>query len=73
MLQTLACLLGWQPRSAADRSSVNALAAAPPPGLVIAGGGSLGMPAPLFDPAALRDRNRARALAIARHNEVTHG
>jgi hypothetical protein len=74
MLQTIARLLGWQPsRTAPAQSSGSALAAAPPPGLAVARGGDLGMPAPLFDAAALGDRNRARALDIARRNAQPSG
>jgi hypothetical protein len=70
MLQIIARLLGWAPLAAVpDPAPLQALAAAPPPGLVVAGaGGDLGMPAPLFDAAALRARNRARALEIAKRN-----
>jgi hypothetical protein len=76
MLQIVARLLGWQPPAGApDGSAIEALAAAPPPGLVVARG-DLGMPPPLLDPAALAVQNRARALAVARRHkatQVTHG
>ena len=76
MLQAIARLFGWQPHPAPpDAAALKALAAAPPPGLVVATDG-LGMPAALLDPAALAAKNRARALAIARRsklNQVTHG
>ncbi len=76
MLQTIARLLGWRPPAAPpDAAAIGTLAAAPPPGLVVARG-DLGMPAPLLDPAALAARNRARALAVAQRltrGQVTHG
>ncbi|HTV87994.1 MAG TPA: hypothetical protein VME41_03165 [Stellaceae bacterium] len=72
MLQSIARVLGWRPPAAAlAENSVAALAAAPPPGLVVARSGSVAMPAPLLDAAALRERNRARARA--RRNENRHG
>jgi hypothetical protein len=67
MLQIIARLFGWAPAPAPTATSLAALAAAPPPGLAVTRGG-LGMPAPLLDPAALRARNRARALDIANRN-----
>jgi hypothetical protein len=71
IVQTIARLLGWAPPDLSNvRSMIAAIATAPPPpGLaVIRGSSSLGMPPPLLDPAALRARNRARALQIARRN-----
>jgi hypothetical protein len=69
MLQIVARLLGWQPHpDGSDAAPLAALAAAPPPGLTIARAGNLGLPPPLLDAAALRARNRTRALAIARRN-----
>ena len=66
MLQTIARMLGWMPRQAgANMPPIAEIAAAPPPGLAVARGGDLGMPAPL-DLDALRVRNRARAPASAR-------
>jgi hypothetical protein len=68
MIQTIARMLGWTPRpAAAGVARVEDIAAAAPPGLALNTGGDLGMPPPL-DPEALRVRNRARALAIARRN-----
>jgi hypothetical protein len=68
MLQTIARMLGWMPRQApAGAPRIADIAAAAPPGLAVTRGGDLGMPAPL-DIAALRARNRARVLAIARRN-----
>jgi len=65
MLQTIARMLGWLPRRAsAGPPPLDEIAAAPPPGLAVARGADLGMPAPL-DLDALRARNRARALATA--------
>jgi hypothetical protein len=57
--------LGAPPSRRAAR--IADIAAAAPPGLVVARRGDLGMPAPL-DIEALRARNRARILAIARQN-----
>lgn len=72
MLQAIARLIGWTPPAAVAapvETSPAVLAAAPPPGLaIVRGAAGLGMPAPLFDPALLRARNRARALAIAQRN-----
>jgi hypothetical protein len=68
MLQTIARMLGWMPRPApAGAPGIADIAAAAPPGLAVTQGGDLGMPAPL-DIDALRARNRAWALAIARRN-----
>jgi hypothetical protein len=68
MLQTIARMLGWLPRPAtAGAPRLDEIVAAPPPGLAVARGGALGMPAPL-DLDALRARNRARALANARRD-----
>lgn len=73
-MQVIARFLGWAPApAAATEALAAALAAAPPPGLVVARAGECDMPPPLFDAAALRARNRARALQIARRNEVMHG
>jgi hypothetical protein len=72
-LQTIARLLGWKPREAGpDPSSIAAIAAAAPPGLVVTRNGGLGMPAAL-DLDDLRARNRARAVAVARRNRTTAG
>ncbi len=68
MLQTIARTLGWVPSSApADAPQIEEIAAAAPPGLQVARGGDLGMPAPL-DRDALRVRNRVRGVDIARRN-----
>jgi hypothetical protein len=68
MLQAIARTLGWVPRSApAGAPPLEEIAAAAPPGLTVARGGDLGMPAPL-DRDALRARNRVRAMEIARRN-----
>jgi len=68
MLQTIARMLGWAPRAAPEGvPPIEAIAAAAPPGLAVARGGDLGMPAPL-DLDALRARNREQAIAIARRN-----
>jgi len=63
LLQTIARMFGWLPRPApAGAPSIEEIAGAAPPGLAVARGGDLGMPAPL-DLDALRTRNRARALS----------
>ena len=67
MLQAIARLLGWMPRSAPAGPPQSGDIAAAPPGLAVAHGGDLGMPPPL-DLDALGIRNRARAVAIARRN-----
>ena len=65
MLQALARMLGWAPATDAPGDGELGLpAGALPPGLALARG-DLGMPAPL-DIAALRERNRERARAVAR-------
>lgn len=64
MLQVIGRAFGWAPREAA---SIAEIAAAAPPGLVVARGAVLGMPAPL-DLEGLRAKNQARAMAIARRN-----
>ena len=69
MLQTIGRMLGWVPRTAqAGAPPIEEIVAAAPPGLAVARGGDLGMPAPL-DLDALRARNRAQAVAIARRNQ----
>ncbi len=69
MVQTIAHMLGWTPPPPpASPLRVEEIAAAAPPGLAVAHGGDLGMPAPL-DPDALGARNRTRAVAIARRNQ----
>jgi hypothetical protein len=68
MLQTIARMLGWMPRSAsAAVPQIADIAAAPPPGVAVVHGGEIGMPPPL-DHDALLTRNRLRAVAIARRN-----
>jgi len=59
MVQAIARMLGWKPASGAV-PPVSDLIAMAPPGLAVASGGDLGMPAPVLDIAALRARNRAR-------------
>ena len=69
IVQTIARLLGWT-RSASRcfpaTPRIDELAASPPPGLAVAHGGAIGMPAPVLDPEVLRARNQARAAEIAR-------
>lgn len=69
MLQAIARLLGWTPPSAASGGNppLAEIAAAAPPGLAVTRGEALGLPPPLDD-EALRERNRCRAIAIARRN-----
>lgn len=72
MLQSIAAMLGWKPRRAPDRTaSLADLAAAAPPGLAVVRGGGPAMPVPIFDIAALRDINRARAAAVAGRGDET--
>ena len=67
IVQTIARLLGWTPRPTPSRPpQIEEIAASAPPGLAVAHGGAIGMPAPVLDPEALRARNRARAAEIAR-------
>jgi hypothetical protein len=67
MLQMIARMLGWMPRAASPSASMIGDIAAAPPGLAVARGVDLGMPAPL-DIDALRAQNQTRALAVARRN-----
>ena len=68
MLQTIARMLGWAPPAISPGASMTEdIAAAAPPGLTVARGADLAMPAPL-DTDALRARNQARALVAARRN-----
>lgn len=57
MVQIIARMLGWAPPAAGDRGP------APPPGIPLLPAAEAGFPAPVFDVAALRERNRARAVA----------
>jgi hypothetical protein len=59
MVQTIARMLGWKPAGTAAPAFAD-IAAMAPPGLAVAPGGELGMPAPVLDIEALRARNRAR-------------
>jgi hypothetical protein len=69
MLQTIARMLGWTPRPTSPATMrIEDIAAAAPPGLILARSGSIGMPMPVFDTDALRARNRARAAEIARRS-----
>ncbi len=73
MLQTIARMLGWLPRPApAGAPPIEEIAAVAPPGLGVARGADLGMPTPL-DLDALRARNRAQAVVIARRNQSEAG
>jgi len=67
-LQVIARLLGWTPGPvAASPPPADEIAASAPPGLAVIRGGGIGMPTPA-DPALLRDKNRALALAAARRS-----
>lgn len=59
MVQAIARMLGWKPASEASPAVADIVAMAPP-GLSMAQGGDLGMPAPVLDIEALRTRNRER-------------
>jgi hypothetical protein len=56
MVQVIARLLGWKPAPRAVPTADDILASAPP-GLAVARGGSLGMPAPVLDLEQMRARN----------------
>jgi len=66
MTQAIARMLGWKPAPDTTPSPYD-IAAAPPPGLAIAPGGDIGMPAPVLDIDELRRRNRER-LSTGRRN-----
>jgi hypothetical protein len=69
MLQTIGRLLGWAPPARINGTpQIEGLMAAPPPGLVVTRGDELDMPAPLLDSDALRARNLALAVTLARQN-----
>jgi hypothetical protein len=59
MVQAIARMLGWMPAPDAAPALSDILAMAPP-GLAVAAGGAIGMPAPVLDIDTLRARNRAR-------------
>ncbi|HEX3861766.1 MAG TPA: hypothetical protein VHY35_08730 [Stellaceae bacterium] len=68
MLQAIARLIGWVPQPASGGASpIGDIAATPPPGMVVQRDVDFGMPAPL-DAAALRGRNRARAVERAKRD-----
>ncbi len=58
MVQTIARMLGWKPASDSKPPFAD-IAAMAPPGVAVVAGGSLGMPEPVLDIAALRARNQA--------------
>jgi hypothetical protein len=67
IVQTIARLLGWAPRSIPTASPrPQEIAASAPPGLAVTQGGASGLPVPVLDPVVLRARNRARAAELAR-------
>jgi hypothetical protein len=69
IVQAIAGMLGWTPPPVSTAAvPLEAIAAAPPPGLVVARGGGLGMPLPVLDPDTLRAHKRARASEIAGRN-----
>lgn len=72
LVAVIARMLGWKPDAAAapdddSASTLADIAASPPPGLAVAG--DLGMPEPLLDLDAFREKNRARMLEIAQRNQ----
>ncbi len=70
MLQTIARMLGWMPRPAQlGAPPIEEIAATAPPGLTVARGADLGLPAPL-DLDALRAKNRVRAAKNPSRNAV---
>lgn len=74
MVQMIARLLGWTSRPTPSRlPQINEIAASAPPGLAVAHGGLVDMPAPVLDPQALRLRNRARAAETARRAQMVDG
>ena len=68
ILQAIARILGWAPAVSlpSDPESLDAVAAAAPPGLAVLRRAEPGMPPPVLDPEPLRERNRALVLAAAR-------
>jgi hypothetical protein len=67
IVQSIARLLGWTPRPALSPTPrIDEIAASAPPGLAVARGSAIDMPAPVFDAEALRTRNQARATEMAR-------
>jgi hypothetical protein len=59
MIQTIARMLGWKPSAPTPPSFAEIMAMAPP-GLATVPPDALGMPAPVLDIDAMRERNRAR-------------
>jgi hypothetical protein len=69
MLQTIARLIGWSPSVPSPGApGPEHLLATAPPGLAVTRGGDIGMPAPVLEADALRARNLAASMAIARQN-----
>ncbi|MBV9828531.1 MAG: hypothetical protein JO001_23125 [Alphaproteobacteria bacterium] len=62
MVQVIARLLGWIPSADRPPADGAALAASPPAGLAVSREG-LGMPPPVLDIDALRQRNQVRRAA----------
>lgn len=73
MTQIIARLLGWKRQRPAPASSLADLAAAPPPGLAIASGADLAMPAPILSSDELRARNSERVLALQTLSRIAGG
>ena len=74
IVQTIARLLGWTPAPHPFRQPrIEEIATSAPPGLAVAQGGAIGMPAPVFDLDALRTRNRTRAAEVARRGQTGDG
>jgi len=59
VLRAIATMLGWRSAGPArPEADIAGLAAAPPPGLAVAGAAGLDMPPPVLDIAKMRERNR---------------
>jgi hypothetical protein len=70
IVQAVARLLGWTPRPMPPRSPrIEEIAASAPPGLTVAHGSAIGMPAPILDLETMRTRNLARVAEIARRGQ----
>lgn len=71
IMQTIARMLGWSPAPHPLRQPrIADIATSAPPGLTVAQGGAIGMPAPVFDLDALRARNRTRAAEVWRRSHA---
>lgn len=69
MVQTIAQILGWKPTRRPTEPTIGDIAAeAARFGVPLLNGADLGTPAPIIDLDEMREKNRARALEIARRN-----